>query len=59
MRRRRRAAHSFGWIDGQARRHGQPVPGFVIGMPMPVGIRAALDAQERSLSLLEPAVRSG
>jgi muramoyltetrapeptide carboxypeptidase len=26
-------------------------------LPMPVGIRAALDAQQRSLSLLEPAVR--
>jgi muramoyltetrapeptide carboxypeptidase len=26
-------------------------------LPMPVGIRAALDAQERSLALLEPAVR--
>ncbi|MET8977012.1 S66 peptidase family protein [Streptomyces sp. NPDC004539] len=27
-------------------------------LPMPVGVRAALDAGERSLSLLEPAVRS-
>jgi len=26
-------------------------------LPMPVGIRVALDAQQRSLSLLEPAVR--
>lgn len=26
-------------------------------LPMPIGIRVALDAQERSLSLLEPAVR--
>ena len=27
-------------------------------LPMPVGVRVALDAQQRSLSLLEPAVRS-
>jgi len=26
-------------------------------LPMPVGIRVGLDAQQRSLSLLEPAVR--
>lgn len=26
-------------------------------LPMPVGIRVALDAQQRSLSILEPAVR--
>jgi len=26
-------------------------------LPMPVGIRVALDAQQRTLSLLEPAVR--
>ncbi|MFJ1805721.1 MULTISPECIES: hypothetical protein [unclassified Streptomyces] len=26
-------------------------------LPMPVGIRAALDTEERTLSLLEPAVR--
>jgi len=26
-------------------------------LPMPVGLRLALDAQQRSLSLLEPAVR--
>ena len=44
--------------------HDIPVLGGVeighagVNLPMPVGVRVALDAQQRSLALLEPAVRA-